>query len=134
MKNFFIVFHSKEHNLESGMRITDAKRMVRLAEWRNLIVQRANSGQSIRVWCEENGFTEQQYYYWLRCIRNEALSEHGDIEPCRLVKVDFAQATVPVSSQPESKPIIIRHGTATVELPGNTASNYIVSILKGLAQ
>ena len=116
------------------MRITDAKRMVRLAEWRNLIVQRANSGQSIRVWCEENGFTEQQYYYWLRCVRNEALSEHANMETCSLVKVDFSQGAVPVPSQPESRTIIIRYGTATVELPDNVAGNYIASILKGLGQ
>lgn len=116
------------------MRITDAKRMVRLAEWRNLIVQRANSGQSIRVWCEENGFTEQQYYYWLRCVRNEALSEHGDVKSCSLVKVDLAHAADSVSSHPEPKPVLIRYGTATVELPITVTGNYIASILKGLEQ
>ena len=32
--------------------------------WRELIGQQAASGQSIRVWCEQNGIKEGQYYSW----------------------------------------------------------------------
>ncbi len=32
--------------------------------WRDRINQQASSGQSIRVWCEQNGIKEGQYYSW----------------------------------------------------------------------
>lgn len=116
------------------MKISEAKRVVRLSEWRSLIAQRSNSGQSIRAWCTENGFTEQQYYYWLRCVRTEALSSvHADSATCSLVKVDLPRTQVSGHSQSELQSIIIRHGTATVELPQNTSCDYIAGILRGLA-
>lgn len=115
------------------MKISEAKRMVRLSEWRSLIAQRSNSGLSIHAWCAENGFTEQQYYYWLRCVRDEALSEDAGKTSCSLVKVDLPQASVSAPSQSALKSIVIRHGTATVELPENTSCAYIVGILRGLA-
>ena len=73
------------------MKVSEMKRLVRLSEWRSLIIQRSKSGQSIRAWCEENGFTEQQYYYWLRRVRNEALSLDVDSPSCSLVKVGFSK-------------------------------------------
>ena len=115
------------------MKISEAKRMVCLSEWRSLIAQRSNSGLSIRAWCAENGFTEQQYYYWLRCVRNAALSEDAGKPSCSLVKVDFPRVPVSESSQSELKSIVIRHGVAIVELPQNTSFDYIAGILRGLA-
>ena len=116
------------------MKVSEVKRLVRLSEWRSLIIQRSNSGQSIRAWCEENGFTEQQYYYWLRRVRNDALSGNIASPSCNLVKVDMSQMPVSAPSQLEQKSIIIRHGSTTVELPGNTTCDYIVGVLKGLEQ
>ena len=44
-------------------------------EWRQLIHERQQSGQSVRTWCLQNGIRENSYYYWLRIIREEALRE-----------------------------------------------------------
>ncbi|MGN1027823.1 MAG: IS66 family insertion sequence element accessory protein TnpA, partial [Faecousia sp.] len=41
-------------------------------EWRQLIHERQQSGQSVRAWCLQNGIRENSYYYWLRIIREEA--------------------------------------------------------------
>ena len=51
-----------------------------------------------------------------------------------IVKVDLPLSPVPSFSLSEPKPIIIRYGTATVELPRMTANNDIVSNYEGLAQ
>ena len=132
-RKFSIVFRSDDLSLESVMKISEAKRMVRLSAWRNLIAQRSNSGLSIRAWCAENGLTEQQYYYWLRCVRAEALSKDADKASYSLVKVDLPHEPVSDHLQSALKSIVIRHGTATVELPANTSCDYIAGILRGLA-
>ena len=57
------------------MTISEAKRITRMNEWKQLIHERQQSGQSVRAWCLQNGIRENSYYYWLRIIREEALCE-----------------------------------------------------------
>lgn len=57
------------------MTIPEAKRITRMNEWGQLIHERQQSGQSVRVWCQQNGIRENSYYYWLRIIREESLRE-----------------------------------------------------------
>ena len=64
------------------MTIPEAKRITRMNEWRRLIHERQESGQSVRAWCRQNGIRENSYYYWLRIIREEALRESGEQELC----------------------------------------------------
>ena len=55
------------------MTTSEAKRITRMNEWRQLIDERQQRGQSVRAWCLQNGIRENGYYYWLRIIREEAL-------------------------------------------------------------
>ena len=61
------------------MTIPGAKRTARIIEWRQLIYERQQSGQSVRAWCLQNGIRENRYYYWywLKIIREEALYVRG---------------------------------------------------------
>ena len=43
-RKVFIVFRSDDLSLESVMKISEAKRIVRLLAWRSLIAQRSNRG------------------------------------------------------------------------------------------
>lgn len=52
------------------MTITEAKRIKRINEWRQLIHEQQHSGQSVRAWCRENRIRENSYYYWLRSKRS----------------------------------------------------------------
>ena len=37
------------------------------------------SGPTIKQWCEENSIKPNQYYYWLRVIRQESLIQAGTL-------------------------------------------------------
>ena len=67
----------KQANLKNyggkHLTIPEAKRATGIIEWRQLIYERQQSGQSVKVWCLKNGICENRYYYWLRIIREEAL-------------------------------------------------------------
>ena len=77
-------------------------------EWRQLIHERQQSGQSVRAWCLQNGIRENSYYYWLRIIREEALRE-TESRSGTLVRVEPEKlAAETASPQSSSGGIMIR--------------------------
>ncbi len=43
-------------------------------EWRNLIIECLQSGQSKTEWCKVRGISTRQFYYWQKIIREEELA------------------------------------------------------------
>ncbi len=50
----------------------EAKTHYHIREWAEKFRERAHSGQSVRMWCAENGVSGRIYYYWLRKVREYA--------------------------------------------------------------
>ena len=69
------------------MAIPEAKRTTTIMEYRQLIHERQQSGQSMRTWRRQNGIRENSYYYWLRIIRGEAPCE-AETKSGTLVRVE----------------------------------------------
>ena len=44
------------------MRLQDAKRGAMLQQWREMVYQCRNSGQTVEVWCREHGIPVATYY------------------------------------------------------------------------
>ncbi len=44
------------------MTMPEAKRTARIIEWRQLIYEQQQSGQSVKAWCLQNGIRENCYY------------------------------------------------------------------------
>lgn len=61
-----------------------ATTQVRLESWTNIIRERSASGQTVKVWCRENNINENKYYYWLRRVKEAALTaaESRTVEVC----------------------------------------------------
>ena len=70
------------------MIIPEAKRITRMNEWRRLIHERQQSGQSVRAWCQQNEIRKNCYDCWLRIIREEALCK-AENKSDALVRVCF---------------------------------------------
>ena len=71
-------FVEKAHNLikhggvdMDGVRVV--KRMARLSEWKERIVDCRNSGQAVQVWCGQNRINPKTYYQWERLLMAEAV-------------------------------------------------------------
>ena len=91
------------------MTIPEAKRITRMNEWKQLIHERQQSGQSVRTWCLQNGIRENSYYYWLRIIREAALCE-AEKKSGALVRVEPEKLAVEtVSPQSSSGGIVCIH-------------------------
>ena len=114
------------------MTIPEAKRTARIIEWRQLIHERQQSGQSVRIWCLQNGIRENSYYYWLRIIREEALCE-AENKSGALVRVEPEELVVgAVSPQPSSGGIVIRANGVEAEFPSDTDIGILAAFVKAL--
>ena len=115
------------------MTIPEAKRITRMNEWRRLIHERQQSGQSVRAWCRQNGIRENSYYYWLRIIREEALRE-TETRNGALVRVEPEKLAVETGSpQPSAGGIVIRaHGVET-EFPSGTDIGILSAFVKAIS-
>lgn len=115
------------------MTIPEAKRITRMNEWRRLIHERQQSGQSVRAWCLQNGIRENSYYYWLRIIREEALSE-AENRSSALVRVEPEKLGVEtVSPQPSCRSIVIRAHGVEAEFPSGTDIGILAAFAKALS-
>ena len=115
------------------MTIPEAKRITRINEWRQLIHERQQSGQSVRAWCLQNGIRENSYYYWLRIIRREALRETENRSGA-LVRVKPEKLAVEtVSPQPSSEGIVIRTHGVEAELPSGTDIGILAAFVKAIS-
>ena len=112
------------------MTIPEARRITRINEWRQLIHERQQSGQSVRAWCLQNGIRENSYYYWLRIIRREALRETENRSGA-LVRVEPEVETV--SPQPSSGGIVIRTHGVEAEFPSGTDIGILAAFVKAIS-
>jgi transposase-like protein len=109
-------------------------REVRLSKWSQILQEQNASGQSIQIWCAENGIDRQQYYYWQRKLREsvvDSLAERS--ESLTLAQPTFTEISAP-SSEPCTGVITVRVGEAVVEITGDpspAALEMILQILSG---
>ena len=114
------------------MTIPEAKRITRMNEWRQLVHERQQSGQSVRAWCLQNGIRENSYYYWLRIIREEALRETEN-RSSTLVRVEPDKLAVETGSpQSSSGGIVIRAHGVEAEFPSGTDIAILAAFVKAI--
>ena len=56
------------------MKTRESAAECRLSQWAQIVQDRLDSGLSVRMYCEQEGFHESIYYYWQRKLR-EAVCE-----------------------------------------------------------
>lgn len=49
------------------------ERMEHLEMWKKTIEEASSSGIGIRIWCQENGVSASQYYYWHKVLVDEGM-------------------------------------------------------------
>ena len=115
------------------MTIPEAKRTARIIEWRQLIYERQQSGQSVKAWCPQNGIRENRYYYWLKIIREEAHCETKNRSGA-LVRIEPEKLAVEtISSRPASGGIVIRAHGVEAEFPSGTDIGILAAFVKAVS-
>ena len=72
------------------MKISEVKREFQLQQWRGMVLERKESGLSVKDWCSERGITEYVYYYRHRQLRMSACQALQEAQPVQLAEVPLA--------------------------------------------
>ena len=111
------------------------KREYRLQQWSELVRLCRSSGQKVSVWCAENNINPKRYYYWLRRVRIaacETLPTSSNQER-PIVPIPLTTSFVSNSTMESSAPIIIRMGSASVEVHHGASPELISHTIKALS-
>lgn len=65
----------------SAEKIRERRHQVSLQYWMQVVAEQADSGQTVRAFCQENNIRRNKYYYWLRIIREAVLKQEGTAVP-----------------------------------------------------
>ena len=114
------------------MRVQAAKRTILLRQWAAQINERAQSGQSVRKWCAENGLNEKTYYYHLKRVREEVLDEAENKKALSMrEKPVFAAVAVPKGS---GAAITVQIGTHWAEIQNGADADTVERVLQVLSR
>lgn len=53
----------------------EATRQFRIQQWTQIIHDCAQSGMTIKAYCEKNNLSRDAYFYWARIIKEKAITE-----------------------------------------------------------
>lgn len=114
--------------------VTKVRQHFKREEWKSIISECRASGMTVKDWCKANGIVEQTYYRNLKLLR-EGMLENLPVpiaaDICEKPTV-FKKLEVQ-SPLPDTKAaVIIRFGSATVEVNEGTSQQTIQAVLLAL--
>lgn len=98
-----------------GTEIHPTKRRENIRNWATEVELCRNSGLTVQQWCEENRISVKTYYYHLRRVREELLSENRVVAVGNLqfsekieIAVDDIRISLPAGSSAETLQTVLR--------------------------
>ena len=115
----------------------------RLGHWAGIMRERAESGLSIKAFCEKAGFHENIYFYWQRKLREAACEQLAEVSaataPTGLMKRGFTEVKVsgapllPSAALPAKGEIRIEAGGARITADSAYPVANLVELARGLS-
>lgn len=110
-----------------SLRLGDLQKNAKLNAWYETLQERKASGQSVDVWCQDNGIVRSTYYYWQKKVR-EALEARLGLSEER--RDHFVALRAP--GVKKSQAIRLRLGTLEVEIPEGARRESIEAVIEAL--
>lgn len=112
--------------------VTQTKVLFRRQQWKKIIAECQASGLPVKTWCDQNGFKEQSYYYYLKKIREQEIEKIPVALPDPMEKpVLFKKLEVqtPIHTQAA---VIIHLPAASLEIHNGATQQTIETVLLSL--
>lgn len=108
-------------------------RQIRLAQWRKIFQQKAESGLTAKEFCAINNISRDAYFYWQNLVRQEALASVQqpalvELKPLALMKDSTQPAAEEQSSASSALSIVIK-GT-TIYVNNATSKELLTMVLE----
>lgn len=120
------------------MELQKVKHELKVEEWRKLIYECRNSGQTVRAWCNERHISPQTYYRWQRVVWDagtQNLPERSKRQS--IMKQEetavFAECLIPtpVQNAPLAA-VIMRLNTVTLEIQNGVTPETVEAVLRAV--
>ena len=98
----------------------------RIQYWSKIFEDRINSGLKPREYCSLHGISKDQYYYWLRKVREAALEENS----IQFVEIKDAPAALPCT--PSKGTLSMRFKEAVIEIDETAPQELIEKTIRAL--
>lgn len=109
--------------------IQAVKHQLLVEKWSAIIYECQSSGQNVTEWCEEHQISKPSYYYWLKKIRRQVLTEQNYSPDPILTEVKFKET--PRFDSPVAA-VRIRTAKAEIEIPDGTDPIILKQILEAV--
>lgn len=114
-------------------RVTQVKVQFHREQWKKLIAECQTSGLPVKTWCNQNGFKEQSYYYYLKKIREQEIENLPvPVEAPAKKPVVFKKLEVQPPLSDTQTSIIIHLPSATLEVREGTSQQTVEAVLLAL--
>ena len=124
------------------MQVNEIKHQVKLAEWKQRIIECRSSGKGVMEWCREKGYTRTTYYRWEREIfgrASRANTSEDQPRPLPPMHLELAELAVANNDRPEVQAssgmmtsfhpaAILRVGKVEVSLSNSASANLMGQI------
>ena len=120
------------------MELRKVKYELNLDEWRKLVYECRNSGQTIRAWCEDHHICTQTYYRWQRAVwdaEKHTLPELSKRQSVVMRDENAVFAEYPLPAPIQSVPaaaVILRLNTITLEIQNGVHPQTIETVIKAV--
>ena len=120
------------------MRLSEAESQLQLQKWTTLIQEYMSSGMKLKDWLYENNISKDQYYYWHRKLKMEAIKcnipTFVDVSEVSQPPAVVETKNLPAAHETKTEPAaVIRFQNCSIEI-NNTASVEIIrNLVKAMA-
>lgn len=120
------------------MELQKVKHELKVEEWRKLIYECRNSGQTIRTWCNERHISPQTYYRWQRAVWDAGTQNLLEESKRQSVMTQdettvFAEYRMPAPVQSAPAAAVILHlAGVTLEIQNGVSPETVEAVLRAV--
>ncbi len=120
------------------MRLSEAESQLQLQKWTTLIQEYRSSGMKLKDWLYENNISKDQYYYWHRKLKMEAVKcnmpTFVDVTEVSQPPAVVESQNLPVAHETKTEPAaVIRFQNCSIEISNTASVEIIRNLVKAMA-
>ena len=113
----------------------------KIQKWKLLIIERLNSGMSVRQFCEARGYTENMYYHWVNAIhkadpsfdtRRQSTAAPSPMNSFIEIKADMPRQRENTSCAENVPVAVFDAGSVSISLFSNATAPFMRELLEAV--